>query len=186
MQDEQAVSAVAASKRQWRDRLRTVRRERSAQEILAARNAVCAHVLARWAEQGWTCVAAYVPLRTEPGSVELLDGLLGRGVRVIVPITLPDRDLDWAPWSSQGLGDALGTDAVAAASAVLVPACAVARDGTRLGRGGGSYDRALPRTRTGTPRVALLFDEEIVDSLPHDKWDAPVTAVVRPAGWTDL
>lgn len=186
MRDERAADAVTASKRQWRDRLRTVRRERSAQEITAAREAVSGHVLARCAADGWTCVAAYVPLRTEPGSVELLAGLQRRGVRVLIPITLPDRDLDWAEWSLDGLGDALGREGVAAASAVLVPACAVARDGTRLGRGGGSYDRALPRTTPGTPRVALLFDDELVETLPHDEWDEPVDAVARPAGWTEL
>lgn len=182
MHDEQ----VAEAKRQWRERLRTARRARSADQIADARNAVSAQVLARCADSGWTCVAGYVPLRTEPGSLDLLTGLWGRGVQVLVPITMPDRDLDWARWTPDGTGEALGRDAVAAASAVLVPASAVARDGTRLGRGGGSYDRALPRTLSGTPRIALLFDEEFVDSLPRDPWDEMVTDVVRPEGWIVL
>jgi 5-formyltetrahydrofolate cyclo-ligase len=69
---------------------------------------------------------------------------------------------------------------------VLVPALAVARDGVRLGRGGGSYDRALARVAPGTPRVALLFDGELVDALPADPWDVPVTDAVTPAGWRAL
>ncbi|MGI8761179.1 MAG: 5-formyltetrahydrofolate cyclo-ligase, partial [Jatrophihabitantaceae bacterium] len=76
--------------------------------------------------------------------------------------------------------------AVAAADAVLVPALAVARDGTRLGRGGGSYDRALLRRRPGAPAAALLFDGELLDALPREQWDVPVQAVVLPAGWQDL
>ena len=40
-------------------------------------------------------------------------------------------------------GERLGVDAIATADVVLVPGLAVAADGMRLGRGGGSYDRAL-------------------------------------------
>jgi 5-formyltetrahydrofolate cyclo-ligase len=80
----------------------------------------------------------------------------------------------------------LGVGAIVDADAVLVPALAVALDGTRLGRGGGSYDRALARRRPGCPAVALLFDGEVVAALPHDSWDAPVDGVITPAGWLDL
>ena len=83
-------------------------------------------------------------------------------------------------------GVARRLDAIGRAEAVLVPASAVAPDGTRLGRGGGSYDRALRRCTPGTPRIALLFDDELVAELPRDDWDEPVTAAVRPLGWTDV
>jgi 5-formyltetrahydrofolate cyclo-ligase len=127
-------------------------------------------------------------------------------VRVLVPVLLDDRDLDWAEWApadpgaegvgaegagagSPGAGSpgaALGRSAIGEADAVLVPALAVARDGTRLGRGGGSYDRALRRARSGTPTAALLHTGEFVESLPRQAWDEPVTAIVTPAGWREL
>jgi 5-formyltetrahydrofolate cyclo-ligase len=129
----------------------------------------------------WSAVAAYVPLRTEPGSPQLLEQLHARGVRVIVPVVLDDHDLDWTTYPS--LSSRLGVDAIATVDAVLVPAFAVAHDGTRLGRGGGSYDRALRRVRPGTPIIALLFDTELVDDLPADAWDMSVTGVVTPRGY---
>ncbi|MCU1658000.1 MAG: sle [Pseudonocardiales bacterium] len=164
------------------------RQARAADEIADVRTAVRAAVLARCAAAGWMCVAAYVPLRTEPGSVDLLTELTDRGVRVLVPVLLPDRDLDWADWDAAGAqpGPPAGPDQIASADAVLVPALAVARDGTRLGRGGGSYDRALARLPAGVPIAALLFDGELVESLPQEQWDRPVTAVVTPDGWQDL
>ena len=168
-------------KARLRERLIAARRARAADDLEAARAAIREHVLRRCDREGWRVVAAYEPLRTEPGSVELLAALAPRGVRVLVPVTLPDRDLDWRCEERT-----LGVEAVGTADVVLVPALAVARDGTRLGRGGGSYDRALSRVPAGVPVAALLFDGELVDALPREPWDRPVDAVVTPAGWREL
>jgi len=174
---------LASAKAELREELLAARRARSADELAAARAAVRKRVLARASAQ---CVAAYVPLATEPGSVGLLAALVERGARVLVPVTLPDRDLDWAPWSSAGRGAPLGRDAIAQAGLVLVPALAVASDGTRLGRGGGSYDRALRRVPDGVPTAALLFEDEVRSELPRGPWDVPVSAAVTPDGWVEL
>lgn len=171
-------------KQDLRDELLQLRRALTPAQIEMAREAVGSAVVRRCVDAGWRTVAAYLPLRTEPGSHQLLDALVARGVRVLVPVTLPDHDLDWVALP----GDVpLGTDAIATAQAVLVPALAVAADGTRLGRGGGSYDRALARVPAGVPIAALLYDGEAVAHLPSDPWDRPVTAYVTPsAGWRNL
>ena len=173
----------AAAKTALRARLLARRRGLGEAAVERARDAVRAAVLDRCAVAGWSVVACYRPLRTEPGSVRLLERLRRSGVRVLVPLTLPDRDLDWARWPDTA---PQGRDAVAAAGAVLVPALAVDRSGTRLGRGGGSYDRALARVRPGTAVAALLHDGELLDRLPRDSWDVPVTAAVSPrTGWIE-
>jgi 5-formyltetrahydrofolate cyclo-ligase len=171
-------------KQDLRDEFLQLRRALTPEQIETARAAVREAVVRRCADTGWRTVAAYLPLRTEPGSHELLDELVEHGVRVLVPVTMPDRDLDWVALP----GDVpLGTDAIATAQAVLVPALAVAADGTRLGRGGGSYDRALARVPAGVPIAALLYDGEAVAHLPSDPWDRSVTAYVTPSGgWCDL
>ena len=176
--------SAAGEKVRLRVELLAARKLRRPEELDRARAAIRAHVLKRVAGTGR--VAAYSPLPTEPGSTELLAALHAHGAAVIVPVTLPDRDLDWAEWTPAGPGNLLGVDAVAGAGLVLAPALAVARDGTRLGRGGGSYDRALARCAPGAVIAALVFDDEIVSALPHDEWDVPVQAAVTPAGWIDL
>jgi 5-formyltetrahydrofolate cyclo-ligase len=174
-------------KSELRQRFIAARRALPQGEIALAQAAVCAAVLRRCGESGWRCVAAYEPMRTEPGSVELLAGLSAAGVDVLVPTLLADKDLDWTIWSpsEDGARASLGVDAIARADAVLVPALAVAADGTRLGRGGGSYDRALGRV-AGIPIAALLYPDEVIERLPADPWDRRVTAVVTPAGWREL
>jgi 5-formyltetrahydrofolate cyclo-ligase len=171
-------------KQDLRSELLQDRRSLTTEQVELARTGVRAAVLAQARAQSWGCVAGYVPLRTEPGSVELLDSLASMGLRVLVPTVAPDRDLDWCLWGASP--DPLGVGVLAEADAVLVPALAVAVDGTRLGRGGGSYDRALPRVRTGAPIAALLYVEEVRHWLPRDAWDVPVNAVVTPEGWVDL
>lgn len=179
---------VDAAKRDLREQFLERRRGLSAEAITSARAGVRAAVLARARRHGWRRVAGYLPLRTEPGSVELLEGLSALGIEVFVPVLQPDRDLDWAHWqpARQQLGPTAGVAAVARVDAVLAPALAVAADGTRLGRGGGSYDRALARVAPATPVAALLHDGELVQHLPRADWDRRVTAVVTPAGWREL
>jgi 5-formyltetrahydrofolate cyclo-ligase len=63
---------------------------------------------------------------------------------------------------------------------VVVPAVAVDARGARLGRGGGSYDRALARIAPETLVVALLHDGEVVDELPDEPHDRRVDAVITP------
>jgi 5-formyltetrahydrofolate cyclo-ligase len=173
-----------ADKQDLREEFLQRRRTLSPAEIGAAREQVRAAVLARADAARWRRVAAYRPLRTEPGSLELLAGLTERGIEVLVPVTRPDRDLEWVTVPDERPA---GMDGIGRADAVLVPALAVAADGTRLGRGGGSYDRALTRARPGVPVAALLYDAETVAHLPREPWDRPVTAWVTPSGgWCEI
>ena len=133
----------------------------------AARDAVLAGLL-----EG-ARVAAYASFGTEPSTAGLVDEA------VLLPVVRPDRDLDWTAG-----GVLLGVEAVAGCDVVLVPALAVDRRGVRLGRGGGSYDRALRRARGLV--VALLHEGELVDELPAEPHDMPVHAVALPSGLVRL
>ncbi len=152
-------------------------------------------MLAQQPEMGQAgTVAGYAAMGTEPPTEPVLDALLRRGVRVLLPVLRDDDDLDWAHYAgrdaltvgrhgiAQPRGPRLGVDAVAECDVVLCPALAVDAHGTRLGRGGGSYDRALPRLRAQTWTCALLFDGEVCDRLPHAHHDRPVHAAVTPSG----
>ncbi len=74
-----------------------------------------------------------------------------------------------------------GTGAISSADLVLVPAVAVDHSGMRLGRGGGSYDRALARVGTPVPTMALLYDSEFVRHVPSGAHDQRVRLIARPA-----
>ncbi|MFF4103445.1 5-formyltetrahydrofolate cyclo-ligase [Streptomyces sp. NPDC001903] len=182
-------------------------------ELLAARRALSpdflrtsAGALSRSACElpelaGAHTVAAYVSVGSEPGTRDLLDALRAAGKRVLLPVLLPDNDLDWAVYEGPGslaeaahpgkmrllepAGPRLGPEAVTGADAVLLPGLAVDGRGMRLGRGGGSYDRVLARlARAGAhpALVVLLYDEEVVARVPEEPHDHPVQAVATPSG----
>jgi 5-formyltetrahydrofolate cyclo-ligase len=152
------------------------------------------------ASAGSTTVCAYASFGTEPDTADLIEALVERGARVLLPVLLPDADLDWAAYDGrlaagrfglrQPVGEPLGVDAIRSADAVLVPALAVSPAGYRLGRGGGSYDRALARltqrqesaTQRTRPWVcALVYDHELNADVPVEPHDQPVDAACAPS-----
>jgi 5-formyltetrahydrofolate cyclo-ligase len=79
-------------------------------------------------------------------------------------------------------GPKLEPSTVARADVVLVPALAVDRTGVRLGRGAGFYDRSLPLCEPGIRLVAVVRDSEILEALPTEPHDVPMTHALTPGG----
>lgn len=137
-------------------------------------------------------VAAYISVGTEPDTRGLVYALWKRGTYVLLPLLLADDDLDWASYEGpdslapgprgllQPVQPPRGVTAVTSADLVIVPALAVDRAGRRLGRGGGSYDRALARVGPSVPTVALIYDDELVGQVPAGGHDQPVSMAARP------
>jgi 5-formyltetrahydrofolate cyclo-ligase len=188
--------SLAAAKRALRDQLLTARNRLSLTEVGAGARSLAEVLLATPEVRRAATVAAYVSIGTEPGTGPLLDELVAAGKRVVLPVLLPDQDLAWAVYGGQGslvaarlgllepTGPHLPVDAVAPADAVLVPGLAVDASGLRMGRGGGSYDRALGRVPVGTFTCVLLWDEEVLPTgvVPGERHDRRVSAVATPSG----
>lgn len=146
-----------------------------------------------WIAMGAT-VACYYSVGGEPDTRKLVTALWKRGTYVLLPVFLPSGDLDWAAFDGpdslvparHGLlepdGHRYGPEALAGVDAVICPALAVDARGTRLGRGAGCYDRALAHKGPRTPAVAVVHDEELVESLPAEPHDRPVDAAITPNG----
>jgi 5-formyltetrahydrofolate cyclo-ligase len=181
---------IEAAKLALRDQLVTARGRLPVAEIAARAQAVAGHLMTASEVRRAATVAAYVSVGREPGTGVLLDALAAAGKRVILPLLQPDNDLDWAAYTGadglvsagrgllQPVGTPLGPDAIATADVVVVPGLAVDHTGLRLGRGGGSYDRALGRVPRGTFTCVVLNDEEVLDEVPAAPHDRRVTAAV--------
>jgi 5-formyltetrahydrofolate cyclo-ligase len=188
------VAGQQSAKVAIRDQLVTARNRRSLVERSEVARAVADQLLAAPEVRRAASVAAYVSVGSEPGTGWLLRELASAGKRVILPVLLPDSDLDWAVYAGDGSlvparlgllepsGPRLGVDAIATPDVVLVPGLAASSTGDRLGRGGGSYDRALGRVPVGTFTCVLLHDEEVGVDVPVEPHDRRVTAAATPSG----
>ena len=179
-----------------REQLLAIRSSRPENDRRAAQRANGDHLMRELT--GRHCVAAYLPLPSEPLDAALLDSLSAMST-VIVPVTVGPAPLDWCRYPApirraalgidEPAGARLGAAAVATADVVLVPALAVDGQGHRLGRGGGHYDRTLalldeidpPRPARRSDIIAVLYDGELLDDVPFDALDRAVSAVVTPA-----
>jgi len=186
------VAEVQAEKAGLRSQLLSARSRLSADARAAAGRGIRDALLSLAELQMAGTVAVYYSVGTEPDTRRLVYGLWKRGTYVLLPVLQEDGDLDWASYEGpdslvpgrSGLLEPSepprGVDAVRRADAVLVPALAVDRAGNRLGRGGGSFDRALARVGPLIPVIALIYDDELVDHVPAQAHDVPVRAVARP------
>jgi len=199
MFDTSGVGATPGSgKRVMRESVLAARAALSEQERSRADAALVG--AARLLVRGAARVAGYAPLPDEPGGSALVEELaeaLPPG-GLLLPALQSDRDLDWVEYTGtladgdtmralrEPPGPRLGVAAIATAEIVFVPALAVDATGARLGRGGGSYDRALTRVPTGVPVIALLYLGETLPVVPTEPHDRPVTAALTPDGLVDL
>jgi 5-formyltetrahydrofolate cyclo-ligase len=187
-QDAELRSRKIALRRQ----LLTERAQMAASERADAGRTLRDAVLSLPETQMAGAVAAYISVGTEPDTRGLVYALWKRGTYVLLPLLLSDNDLDWACYEGpdslaagprgllQPTEPPRGAAAVASADLVIVPALAVDRAGRRLGRGGGSYDRALARVGSAVPTIALIYDRELLDEVPAGPHDQRVRMVARP------
>lgn len=145
--------------------------------------------------------AAFSSIRGEVPMDDLLRTLLDRGYRVLIPKLGAGMEVGWgrmdAPadlnrretiggWRpDEPEGASLPAESLSGADLILVPALSIDLRGTRLGRGGGWYDRALTKREPGALVVGICWEDELTaDPLPRQPHDLPVDAVLTPGGFT--
>jgi 5-formyltetrahydrofolate cyclo-ligase len=190
---EAAAAPLLAAKAELRARLIAARRALTPDQRTEAGHALRDAVLAAPEAQMAGTVAAYFSVGTEPDTRGLIFALWKRGTYVLLPLLRPDGDLDWASYEGpeslaprpRGLleptEEPRGVTAITSADLVLVPALAADRSGQRLGRGGGSFDRALARVGPAILTIAVLYDGELLGEVPSGPHDVPIRAAALPA-----
>lgn len=193
-------STATEVKDEFRSLLRAARQARSPRRRAEAADALEDVVETIPALADARCVAVYSARPTEPDTGPLLDALAARGVEVLLPVLGAGLQREWARYAGrhdllqrapgrppEPSTPSLGADAIAEADVIVAPALAVDTSGTRLGQGGGWYDRALAHARPGCPVVALVFAEELYDAdvrpLPREPHDRTVDMVATPERW---
>ena len=144
------------------------------------------HILTASELKGATNIASYISYEFEPETSDINQRLIKDGKKVFLPRLLENNDIQWVSWngSSENLAkvekiyEPIGDAVEVELDVIILPALHIDRMGNRLGQGGGSYDRALSRSKAF--KIALLhygeLTSEILPVQPHDeKIDAAAT-----------
>jgi len=182
---EHEKRALRAELRERRQLLSDAQRQQAAAAIAERLDALVA-------EHGATSISCFLSTTTEPGTRDFVTAAVRRGIRVLLPVTRADGLLDWAVATdddeiSEGLyglpeptGEVLGPIAVNDVDLMIIPAAAVDRSGMRMGWGRGYFDKTIGSMEKCPPVYAVIYDSEVLDVLPREVHDQPVTGVVTP------
>ena len=158
----------------------------------AAAKQIARHVLAlpTWSSQ--KNIAIYLAADGEADPQPLARRALQQGKRVFLPVITPDKTLSFAQWqpgdtlveNEFGIGEPAGhvpRIAVTSIDLVCMPLVGWSRDGTRLGMGGGFYDRTLAGAPAVT-RLGLAYDCQLSSNIPCEHWDIRMAWVGTESG----
>ena len=183
---------IEHAKRALRAELRERRQLMSDAQREAAANAIGARLDELIDTIGARSISCFLSTTTEPGTRDFVTRAVRRGIRVLLPITRADGLLDWAVATdddqvAEGLyglpeptGEVLSPMAVNDVDLMIIPAAAVDRSGMRMGWGRGYFDKTIGSMEKCPPVYAVIYDSEILDSLPREVHDQPVTGIVTP------
>ena len=163
----------------------------SAEERADAARQVTHHFFQSFALGPTDVVAAYWRIRDELDCQPILIGLMDSNQTVVLPVVLgPDQPLDLRVWEQGASLYEAGFGTLAPSElaprrepdVVLMPLLGFDKHGTRLGYGGGYYDRTLAAMQK-TPRlIGLAFAAQELESIPREAHDVPLDAVITEAG----
>lgn len=178
-----------------RARFRELEQNRPADEVAAASRAIYQSLLKHDAFQQARCIGAFLSLPAEVQTREIIRACWENGATVCVPYYIaserfyglsrldPAAALRARRWNVRepeqpDPADPSGLDLI------LVPAMAFDVHGTRLGHGGGHYDRLLAGVKGF--RLGLAFHEQLVEELPREPHDQPVQAILTDRKYIEV
>lgn len=137
-------------------------------------------------------VAAYWRIRDELDCQPILVRLMDSFQPVVLPVVQgADKALDLRVWEpgtplyEAGFGTLAPAEQapLAEPDIVLMPLLGFDKNGTRLGYGGGYYDRTLATLRKTPQLIGLAFAAQEFDMIPRDSHDVPLDAVITENGF---
>jgi 5-formyltetrahydrofolate cyclo-ligase len=161
MSDGATAAQKAALRHQMLLRLRRLNDD--ARKI--ASNSIREQVLASSEWQKANGVAFFVPFANEPDVAPLHEAAHAaqKRVTIIEPALRAVSELQFEE---------------AAVDLILVPGLAFSREGHRLGRGGGFFDRLLAGRGAHAHKLGICFAFQLLDEIPRERHDVLMNAVV--------
>ncbi len=186
-----ADEAIEAVKADLRKDAHAVRAALSDEVRVEAAKSVAMHFFESIAYAPEDVIAGYWRIRDELDCQPILIRLMDSGQKVVLPVVEGnDAPLDLRVWEADaplyeaGFGTLAPSDLAprAAPDVVLMPLLGFDSRGTRLGYGGGYYDRTLAVLPRKPMLVGLAFAAQELPHIPREQHDVPLDAIVTENG----
>lgn len=184
-------AALKRAKRDVRRRVLAARDALPGDALADAAVAVARRALELPELAGASTVMAFSSFGSELSMDPLIDGLVERGVTVALPRIVagelePRSFRPGDPTTTAWFGAREPADGSPIAphdiDAVITPGVAFDRRGSRIGYGGGYYDRFFTRVRPDAVRIGVATDVQVLDdALPAGSFDLRVHVIVTPS-----
>ncbi|MEP1471244.1 MAG: 5-formyltetrahydrofolate cyclo-ligase [Halieaceae bacterium] len=181
------------SKADLRRQLRATRRELSNADREAHARAVATHLIGTsdWRDAG--NIAVYIASDGELDTKPVVHAARAQGKSVFLPVIRPDSSLHFREWRPDAAltdnrygipepPDSADSCASQHLDLVCLPLVAWDRTGTRLGMGGGFYDRTFAGNENKRLLVGLAYGLQEQAKLPRDNWDVSLDMVITESG----
>ena len=192
----QAGDTPDSQRARLRRQARAARRELSPTDKRAASEAAARSAIRLIRLRHARRVAAYIHHASELSTAPLLHSMAQEGVAVHLPVIASDGRMLFRHWQGGPLRTgAYGIPRPAEGPAifrgaldiVFLPLVGFDAFGTRLGAGGGYYDRWLAGRRGNRPLLCgYAFGVQEFAQLPRAAWDVPIDAVITERGFRRL
>lgn len=124
---------------------------------------ICLQILGTAEWQQAQTVMLYEALPDEVSLQLLIDDARGSGKELIIP-------------DQSAHASIIPDEVLTQIDLAIIPGRAFTRQGKRMGRGGGWYDRILPKLHC--PKWGVAFSCQIKKDIPTDPWDVKMNKVV--------
>ena len=183
--DPRTVNALRLSVRAARMSLTDAERQSLDQQILNQVKNWVAHLKPK-------SMALYLPFDGEPDLSPIAGWLNHRGIQLALPVVdiALQGQMHFHLWSENtplqanryGIDEPVNTPAINNPEIILAPLVAYSSTGTRLGMGGGYYDRWLGKTQPRPLLVGIAYELQRIEDLPRRDWDIPLDMVFTEKG----
>lgn len=176
------------TKQDLRRFIRAQKKEHAAAQLAAMSEEITNRVFASAWWQETSTLLLYYPLSDEVDVRQLIREAFEEGKRVLLPVVKGDElELHLYEGESSlrkgafGIMEPQGTlfapEYYDEIDLAIIPGVAFDKEGHRLGRGKGYYDRLLPKLKT-TKLVGVCWPFQLLDKVPAEPHDIPVEEVI--------
>jgi 5-formyltetrahydrofolate cyclo-ligase len=168
MTDSTETIETISPKQEMRNEMMAKLRALTPNDRLARSAQICARVLQSSTWQKARAIALFSPLRSEPEISFLQNSAQSEGqvLMIIPPMLRVEGDLEL----------------LETPDLILVPGIAFSRDGHRLGRGNGFYDRLLAGRAASAVKLGVCFSFQRLETVPVESHDIVMDQVMTDSG----